>query len=214
MGYTMRYIFSLLILITLLPFSALARPVSYAGARMVMTEFDHNGRQVWANYSPTAFYSLGAFTSTDTSGATDYDTHGISYSHLLKRWNMPEAQANIFLTARAGVAEFNGETEFANSYDFAADYETREIYFAYGNTLKYVDNVEKTFHQKFRAGFAPILGDYGNAQPWLILQAEHHPTNDDQWVVTPLLRVYYTQTLAEFGISNNKDVLFNLTLQF
>lgn len=210
----MGYIYLLLIILFSFASSANARPVSYSGATMVMTEIDHTGQQIWGNYSPTAKYSIGAFIDKETGGKEDYDVYGVSYSHLLKRWNMDAAQANIFLTGRTGVADLNDEGNFFASSELAADYETRRVYFAYMNSLKYVDDVEKSFEQRFRAGVAPILAEYGDLQPWLIMQADHHPTGKDEWVITPLIRVYYTQSLAEFGISNNKDVLFNLTLQF
>ena len=47
---------------------------------------------------------------------------------LLKRWNLPDGQGNIFNMSGAGVANYRGNTQPALWTAFLADYESRRFF--------------------------------------------------------------------------------------
>ena len=63
-------------------------------------------------------------------------------------------------------------------------------------------------------GVAPYIGDYGDTHTWLMLQVDHNPSQDDDITFTPLIRVFKGEYLAEAGVSDQGDVLFNWVIRY
>lgn len=179
---------------------------------MLMQMNDHSKHSVMASYSPTAQYAVG-LRSEYMREDEDW-VHTATYNRLLKRWNGADSQGNLFLQTGLGVAEHRGEIDPAASLGLEADWETRRIYFSYENRYLYAGDVEQSFSHKARAGFAPYVGDYDDIHTWLMVQIDHHPTERDNVMVTPFVRLFTQEVLGEIGISNKKDVMFNVTFQF
>ena len=74
---------------------ASARPVSYAGGWTVMQ--DNNGMysSLHLHYSPTATDSIGLYTENNWD--MDAVFTGLQYNRLVKRWNAPQSQGNLYL---------------------------------------------------------------------------------------------------------------------
>jgi hypothetical protein len=194
------------------PFGAGARPVSYPGGWMVMSMNDHMQYSNMLSYSPTARDAFGV--RVDYMREDEDWIHTATYNRLLKRWNAPHSQGNMFLMTGLGVAEHRGEVEPAATVGLAADWETRSLYFSYENRYIYGGDVERSFAHKARAGFAPYVGDYDDLHTWLMVQVDHHPSERDNFVVTPLVRLFTQEVLGELGVSHQGDVMVNITFQF
>lgn len=198
--------------LVILPPSAQARPVSYPDGWMIMQMNDHMENSLMASYSPTAKDAVGV--RTDYMREDEHWLHTVTYNRLLKRWNAEHSQGNLFLQSGAGFAEDHGDKDAAATAGIEADWETRRIYFSYENRFIYAGDIEQSFSHKARAGFAPYAGSYDDLHTWLMVQVDHHPQERDNVVITPFVRLFNTDALAELGISNKRDILFNLTLQF
>lgn len=206
----MRHI--LFSLIALLPLASQARPISFPGGVMGMSMNSHMQYSQSLSFSPTVRDAFGLKADYLREDAVWLET--INYNRLLKRWNMPGSQANIYLLTGVGAAQHGDEGSMAGTVGMAADWESRRYYASYENRYLYAGPVERMFTQQARVGFAPVQRAYHEAQPWLMLQVDYHPTLGDNIVVTPLVRIFTPQTLGEFGISNRGDVLANAVFQF
>jgi len=133
---------------------------------------------------------------------------------LLKRWNLPDGQGNIFNMTGAGLAHYLGENQPCLWTAFLADYESRRWFFSYEPRLVWDGDIEKSFWQRARIGIAPYLANYSDLSTWLMLQVDHHPAKHDHFVATPLIRFFYKTYLFEVGYSSNQHIMVNWTVQF
>ncbi len=200
-----------------LAFPAFARPVSYPGGVTAM--FMNNGdvNSVHIHYSPTAKYSIGYKGEYWREG--EYTFQGVQLNNLLKRWNNPDSQANLYLKSGIGAAysdhgDFEHETEPAAFTGIAADWEDRRFFVSYENRYTEAGDIDDFFMQSARVGVAPYIGEYGDLHTWLMLQVEHKPESRDEVTVTPLVRFFKDVHLVEAGMNNNGEVLFNWIIRY
>lgn len=187
---------------------ALARPVSYADGWMAMTMNDPWSNTATVLYSPTASFALGPFVMHDRGG--DGELYGMQFNYLARRWNNPDSQGNFYLLSGLGATH-----EDVGGYaGIEADWEDRRYYVSYENRFGFIPDVDEAFTQKARIGIAPYVGGYGSMHTWLMLQADHRPEDEDNWTVTPLVRVFKGAYLAEAGVSDDGEFLFNLTVTY
>lgn len=193
--------------------SAEAKPISYVDGFMVMQENDETGHTLSLDYTIDPKLAVGLYAKKERGG-DEFFTVGPQVNYLLKRWNLPHGQGNIFGMTGAGVSRFHGDEEASAWTSILADYETRRIFTSYEIRGMYAGDIEKSLWQRGRVGFAPYLANYDDLNTWLMLQVDHHPAKDDTVVVTPLVRLFYKTTLVEAGYSSNNHVMFNWVLQF
>lgn len=196
-----------------LPPTAWAKPLSYVGGIMVMQENDETGHTLSLDYTFSPKYAA-AFYAKKEDGGKAFKTAGPQLNTLIKRWNMPDGQGNIFNMTGVGISGLDGKTEPSAWTGFLADYETRRIFTSYELRLMYAGDIESSIWQRARVGVAPYTGNYDDLHTWLMLQADSHPAKDDAFVVTPLVRFFYRTTLVEAGYSSNHHAMFNWVLQF
>lgn len=180
---------------------------------MAMQENDETGYTFSLDYTLTPDYALGLYAKKE-AGGLEFETVGPQLNALIKRWNLPEGQGNIFSMTGIGVSDLDGHIQPSAWQGFLADYETRRIFTSYEMRLMYAGDIETSTWQRARVGFAPYLTNYDGVHSWLMLQADYHPMKDDSFVVTPLVRLFYHTTLVEAGYSSNNHVMFNWVLQF
>jgi hypothetical protein len=196
---------------------AAARPVSYAGGVTIMTMNNGDTNGVHANYSLTAFYSIGA--GVDYNRDHEYYLYTAQLNNLLKRWNNPDSQANLYLESGVGIADSHhgatkGQQNLAGFTGISVDWEDRRFFVSYSNRYTEAGSIDGYYQQSARVGVTPYIGDYGDLHTWLMVQIDHQPEADNAVTVTPLVRLFKGTQLLEAGLSNQGDVLFNLTLQF
>ena len=190
-----------------------AKPISYVGGTMLMMENDETGHTVSVDYTITPNYAVALYAKKEVGG-DEYTTVGPQLNSLVKRWNLPDGQGNIFNLSGAGVSTLDGKAHATAWTALLADYETRRIFTSYEARVIAVDDIETAFSQRARVGVAPYKANYDDLNTWLMLQVDHHPAKDDTLVVTPLMRFFYKTTLVEAGYSSNNHVMFNVALQF
>ena len=169
-------------------------------------------------YSFAYDQALGAHFMRIDADEDDRDferrVYGVMYNRLLKRWNMPAAQANIFAGAGPAVATGSFDvTEPAGMAFLQADYETRRIYTMYRANLVHSDEFTHVKNVA-RVGVAPYLAEYDELNTWVILQAERLSEVDDRVTITPMLRFYKDIYLWEVGASLDGDPMFNFVVTY
>ncbi len=194
--------------------AAAARPVSYPGGFMLMVHNDGTQHGIELDYTITPKTAFGLHSLYDTEG--DYQMHTVQMNNLLWRGNYPDAQANLFLMTGIGYAQTDGaqEQSAAAHIGIEADWENRRVYTLYENRYLEAGDVDRKFTQKARLGVAPYVANSGALHTWLILQGEHTPASDDNFTITPMVRLFKNTNLVEAGVSEDGDILFNWTHQF
>ena len=200
-------------LLAMSPAPANAKPISYVDGVMVMQENDETGHTLSLDYTIDPKLAVGLYAKQETGGK-EFTTAGPQVNTLIKRWNMPDGQANIFNMTGAGVSHYKGDDEFSAWTGFLADYETRRVFTSYEVRGMYAGDIEKSVWQRARVGVAPYVAGYDDLNTWFMVQVDHHPAKDDTVVVTPLVRFFYKTTLVEAGYSSNDHFMFNWLLQF
>jgi hypothetical protein len=203
----------LLALIISAAFSAQGKPLSYVGGTMVMQENDETGHTLSIDYTFDPRFAVGLYSKYETN-QDEFWMAGPQLNTLVKRWNLPEGQGNIFAMPGAGIARQGSRDDPAAWLTLLADYETRRVFFSYEQRFVYAGSIEKSFWQRAQAGFAPYLADYEQLNTWLMIKVDHHPAKNDHFVVTPFIRFFYKTYWLEAGYSSDNHVMVNWTVQF
>ena len=204
---------------------ALAGPMGFAESYMSMGDFSTNWRESFVNYALTSKDAIGTeavYMRSDNKLTTLHAT-GLTYTRLAKRWNMPEAQANVWLLG--GLSTATG-SEFAGSKTLASpgvqvDYETTRVYVAvqartyrtYGGNGVNANNVNHDYVSG-RAGFSFFNVDYDEVQPWFIVEARRMRGLSDKTEITPMLRLIHNRYFVEAGVSTEKQARLNFMFIF
>ena len=110
--------------------SAMAAPMGFQGSTMAMGDFGPNWREQYFNYALTARDAIGIsatwMRSDDHTIVREVDE--LTYTRLLKRWNMKHAQANVWFLGGAGVLHRDGQQRFMATPGIQVDYETTRVY--------------------------------------------------------------------------------------
>ena len=195
---------------------SLARPVSYPGGWTIMQRNNWERNRLHLHYSPTVQNSYGLVASHFRED--DRTDLLLQWNRLLLRRNKPTSQANLYLKSGAGVALTDDKTQENFDLFLSGDWETRRLFTSYEVGGRYAGDFDSgSFHHKLRLGIAPYLADYGSIHSWLMIQFEHHPQEDDnekKFLVTPLIRFFKGDFLAELGVNNREDILFNFIIRY
>jgi hypothetical protein len=209
----MKPILFLISLIIILPLQTEAKPLSYVDGTMAMQENDETGHTLSLDYTFDPHFALGLYSKYEIGG-NEFYMAGPQLNTLLKRWNLPDGQGNIFSMMGGGAARQGSHSQPAAWLSFLGDYETRRWYFSYEPRVTYAGDIEKSFWQRAYAGFAPYLANYDELNTWLLVKLDHHPAKNDHFVVTPVIRFFYKTIWLEAGYSSNNHVMVNWTVQF
>lgn len=188
--------------------TALAHPVSFKDGYGVMPEYTPDRQEIELNYSVTSNYAIGVYLVDASYKGSDATYIIPRFNYKLYRKNELESQTNLYVSGGAGTVDYKGEDDLAGFAMFRADYETRRIYtLLSGQTLQ--SSGESDINAlRYRAGFAPYLAGFNDLNTWLIAQVEYLPESEDEWVVTPLVRLFYSNYLVEIGSSTKGDLFF------
>lgn len=158
--------------------AAQAKPIAFAHGTTVMGEYGAGTMtEVQAFYAPTFRYSLGISHLT-LDGAVQRETRDVTYfraNYLPKRWNLENAQANVFVWGGVGRAHI-GETsddQFAWNVGGQFDYETRRIYASLRTDLHEASAYSHRV-DTLQLGIAPYQHDYQTLAVWIVLQARQY----------------------------------------
>jgi hypothetical protein len=201
------------------PLSADAKPIAFADGTTVMLEYGAGTmKEAQIFYAPEFYLSLGgghvAFDSAESSTVERITYARVNY--LVHRWNLPEAQANIFVWGGLGGAtgnRFNG-TELATNAGAQVDYETRRIYASLKTDLQRADAFEHRV-DTLQFGFAPYKHDYNGLATWFVYQAREYTGGIYGGVEQALLlRLFKGGAWIEAGITNTHHLQAMLMVNF
>ncbi|MFN7165353.1 MAG: hypothetical protein ACK4P2_11100 [Hyphomonas sp.] len=191
-----------------------ARPVSYEGGWTLMQENNGMYSSLHAHYSPTVTDSIGLYVEQNWD--MDQTFTGLQYNRLVRRWNAPGSQGNLYFKLGAGAVDpfEDGETELGSFAGVAADWETRRVFVSYDVRARDFGADESLSHAA-RLGVAPYVAEFGELHTWAMVQVENHPEADEPVTVTPLLRFFKGPLLVEAGYTlEEEEFLLNWTWRF
>ena len=186
--------------------AAMAKPIAYARGTTVMAEYGAgtmNELQVF--YAPAYWWSggVGALQLRSEDGRLRRDIEYIRGNLLLKRWNLPAAQANVFAWGGIGTAHGNtfAGTETAWNAGFQLDYETRRLYGSFKSDLQEANAYSHRI-DTLQIGWAPYAHDYDTLATWVVLQNRHYTGDLFHGVETAvLLRLFKGGAWVEAGVT-------------
>lgn len=188
--------------------SALAKPIAFADGTTIMAEYGAGTmEEVQAFYAPYYWLSLGAgYLHLDSDAvARTRDIRYLRANYLAHRWNLDDAQANVFAWGGLGTAtgnDFRG-SRLDREAGFQADYETRRIYASWVSDLHESSAYSDRF-DTLQLGFAPYAHDYTDLATWFVLQARHYTGNIHRGVeYAALVRLFKGGAWVEAGLTQD-----------
>ena len=211
------------LLAMLLSQPATAGPMGFDESFMAMGDFNNNWRESFINYAITPRDALGVsatyMRADDKSKSRTLEE--VTYTRLLKRWNAPHVQANLWF--QGGIGALQGEDKLVGeNRDFDKvmitpgvqfDYETTRIYFQAAHRLYRATDINHDY-TSLRAGFSFYESDYDKTQPWLILEARNMNGLSEKIEITPMLRLINKNFFVEAGVNNSREPRFNFMYIF
>lgn len=207
--------FKLLLAILALPAAfvpkAWAHPVAYEGAFSLLAFTSEKEQDLQALYSWSPRFASGLRQLRYDAPGGSRQLSLLQANVLVHRWNEKTSQANLYLGAGGGF-EKNARLAAIGTVD--ADWESRRLYTsAQYQSLGFSRN-PAIQSMKLRAGFAPYLAEYAELHSWFILELARTPRLERKTEITPLIRLFYRNLLAEFGRSVGGDFKFNFMVHY
>jgi len=203
-----------------------AKPIAFAESWTIMHERDSDMLETNLYYAPTYYFSFGPTVSITKSAEKGIrrEANIMHANFLLKRWNMPNAQANIFTTVGLGrvktiapvmhapghLMQGNSQmnlrrenTENTRHVTLQGDYETRQFYTAFKadahQTATFFDRTDTA-----QIGFSPVAHDYEDLAVWFIAQVKkkrglHNNTEGGAFV-----RLFKKNVWVEIGMTERR----------
>lgn len=214
---------SLALASALLPWAAGAKPIAFQDGWTVMAEYGTNTmREAQVFYAPKYWWSGGlAFTKLMAIDKSfEREIGGVQANYLVKRWNLPAAQGNVFAWAGLGSARgFDARGRFSGlatpHAGAQADYETRSIYasaksdwFRSHRFSHRVDTVQ--------LGVAPYEHDYEDLAVWFVVQARRYTGGimPGETEVIPMLRLFKGNFWIEAGVDRDRRAQVMVMMNF
>ena len=175
--------------------------MGFEDSAMLMTEIGRYNQEWMLNYSPSVGHAIG-FEQMRMSGKGEQPTtiSGINYTGLIKRWNLPAAQANVWFNGSVGEArgQFDG---FAYTPSLQVDMESTRLYLLAKARLIRAPGMNYDT-AAVQAGFSFYETGFNDTQPWFVIEAKTMRNNTPSLQVTPALRLINKHYFLEFGITN------------
>jgi hypothetical protein len=189
---------------------AAAAPMGFQGSTMAMGDFGPNWREQYINYALTPRDAIGIsatwMRSDDHTLTRQVDE--LTYTRLLKRWNMKDAQANVWFLGGVGQLHGDGQHRAMATPGVQIDYETTRVYLGATGRLYRAEGVNNDFASA-RAGFSFYEAEYEQTQPWLIVEARRMRGLSERTEITPMLRFINKNYFVEAGINTMRQARFN-----
>lgn len=195
---------------------AAARPVSYPEGWTLMLRNDAQQHSVHVHYTLDTQHSLGLRVRYDREG--DFTFTGAQLNRLVKRWNAPDSQANIYARIGAGlVSDDRDSTEMrvrrgndaAIFLGVSGDWETRRYFVSAAAEHWNNGDFGRSSSLHSRVGIAPYIANTGALHTWIMLEGHYRPDSDNQTGATALLRFFKGPSLLEVGIDDQAQPLLN-----
>lgn len=190
-----------------------ARPVSWPGGLTFIEEWNPDTGSLLVHYTPDRRWSAGLSARRMREG--DWTLLGPQATWLVQRWNLPSAQANLYLTGGAGVAWRDGGR--ARPGGFArvqADWETRRLMLMGMAEVSHGEGIATVDMQMVRAGLAPFVAGYGGVHLWLFGQVRRESAAMNRIEPAFVARTFYRTVMLEAGVTGTGGLILNSTFRF
>lgn len=197
--------------------NSFAAPMGFKNSWMLMGDFSKTYQEFSLNYATTvndAFGISGSAMQTDNSVSKQQNLEAV-YTRKLARWNLPEAQANIWFIGGLGSTTgntFNGSKTMA-SPGIQVDYETTRFY-SMASARVYAGEGATSNITTARLGASFYEADYDEPQPWVIIEARRMTFVSKQYEFTPMLRVIHKWYFVEIGANSSGELRFNFMYNY
>ena len=187
--------------------SVMAKPIAFAGGSTLMAEYGAGTmEELQFFYAPRYDFSFGGGYLELTSDETT-KTRYLSYArlnYLVQRWNLDDAQANVYIWGGLGNATgntFAGSAVTQNA-GVQADYETRRVYASFKTDLQRSSDFSHRI-DTLQLGLAPYRHEYGGVATWFLVQAREYTGGIHRGTETAaLVRLFKGGVWVEAGITN------------
>lgn len=192
----------------LLAAPALGKPIAFARGQTVMAEYGGaTMTEVQYFYAPKYWWSggIGRTTLEAEDGSFEREIVYARANLLVKRWNLPNAQANVFLWG--GLGEASGDTfaggELTRNAGLQVDYETRRVYSSIKSDLFESDAFSHRI-DTLQLGLAPYLHDYDTLASWVVVQGRRYSGGIAEDTEAALLvRLFKGGVWVEAGVTDD-----------
>jgi hypothetical protein len=186
---------------------AQAKPIAFSHGTTVMAEYGAGTMtEAQVFYAPKYYLSLGG-GYLELESDIDHRRREITYArvnYLARRWNMEDAQANVFVWGGVGQAYVSDldDHQFAGNAGVQVDYETRRIYASLKTDLHRTDAFSHRI-DTLQLGVAPYKHDFDSLATWFVVQGRRY-TGDihdgTEWAL--LLRLFKRGAWIEAGVTD------------
>ncbi|HLX23358.1 MAG TPA: hypothetical protein VKR38_08455 [Usitatibacter sp.] len=202
---------------------AFAKPIAFQDGWTTMAEYGTNTmRQAQVFYAPKYWWS-GGLSLTEIIAddrSFEHDISSVQLNYLVKRWNLPEAQGNVFAWGGLGSTRgHDGEGQFTGLATVQAgvqvDYETRRIY-ASGKQEWFHSSRFTNGISTVQLGVAPYEHDYDEIATWFLVQLRHYQGGvlPGTTEVIPMLRLFKGNFWIEAGADHKGRAQLMVMMNF
>jgi hypothetical protein len=196
-----RLSLALLLLVTLPAQAAVL--MGFKDSAMFMSEFSRDRKELMLNYSPAVGHAFGVETMWMRGEKHTNLITNINYTGLIKRWNMPGGQANLWFMT--GIGEVSGDSSgFSYSPGVQFDYETTRVYFLAKARMVRAPHIQYDTYS-VQGGFSLYETSFEETQPWFVVEARTTEGTAMRNEITPALRLINQNYFLELGITNPWD---------
>jgi hypothetical protein len=204
-----------MVVVLLMTSSSFAMSVSWEGSTAVMTNNQPFLTDWLVAYSFRSDMAIAArYMNMTMRDSTKMQLYAPQFDYLVRRWNDPFFQANIYASAGFGAEESQGLTSAVSITTLEADIESRVLYAATKFQANIVGRGPDIYQSELRLGVAPYKADYEDLASWLIVSLQSNPQLIRTFSVTPMVRLFYKSVLVEIGASAEGDWMFNSMIHF
>ena len=178
-----------------------SHPVIFKGGKVFWVTQTLNYNDIRFGTSQTSNWLIGGRLLEDRNSNESFVL--INNNYLLKRWNAPNSQANIYLLSSVGIN--TKDNKEMGAFGIHGDWEN--IRYMVMQMMEYFSHNE-SWVSSTRLSVSPYTVDYTKMSVWLI--ANYEVTyQDDEYSSTliPVVRLFKGNYLVEFGKSKDSSFL-------
>lgn len=178
-----------------------SHPVIFKGGKVFWVTQSLNYNDIRFGTSQTSNWLIGGRLLEDRNSNESFVL--INNNYLLKRWNAPNSQANIYLLSSVGIN--TKDNKEMGVFGIHGDWENRR--YMVMQMMEYFSHNE-SWVSSTRLSVSPYTVDYTKMSVWLI--ANYEVTyQDDEYSSTliPVVRLFKGNYLVEFGKSKDSSFL-------